>query len=71
SGYPNGRYPNRWISIGSPGHEWPPTSPDLTPLDYFLWGAVKAKVYAQAPTTRENIQQRIRAAFQSITVQTL
>jgi len=24
---------------------WPPRSPDLTPLDYFLWGYLKGRVY--------------------------
>ena len=24
---------------------WPPRSPDLTPMDFFLWGYLKAKVY--------------------------
>ena len=30
---------------------WPPWSYDLTPLDYYLWGAVKDKCYAD---TRDN-----------------
>lgn len=67
----NAEYHNRWIGIGSPVREWPPRSPDLSPLDFFLWGAVKEKVYAQAPTTREDMAQRIVNAFQAITVQTL
>ena len=25
---------------------WPPQGCDLTPLDYYLWGAVKEKCYA-------------------------
>ncbi|GFW47015.1 hypothetical protein TNCV_3486271 [Trichonephila clavipes] len=28
---------------------WPPRSCDLTPLDYFLWGYLKALVYADKP----------------------
>ena len=28
---------------------WPPRSCDLTPLDYYLWGAVKDKCYADKP----------------------
>ena len=28
---------------------WPPRSCDLTPLDYYLWGAVKGKCYAEKP----------------------
>ena len=27
-------------------YNWPPRSCDLTPLDFFLWGYVKDKVYA-------------------------
>ena len=27
-------------------YEWPPHSPDLTPLDFCLWGHVKALVYS-------------------------
>lgn len=29
-------FPNRWIERRGP-IEWPTRSPDLTPLDYFLW----------------------------------
>ena len=28
---------------------WPPCSYDLTPLDYYLWSAVKDKCYADKP----------------------
>ena len=28
---------------------WPPRSSDLTPLDYYLWGAIKDKCYAGKP----------------------
>ncbi len=46
-------FPNRWI--GRQGTvEWPPRSPDLTPLDYYLWGFLKDKVFR---TTCENIQE--------------
>ena len=30
---------------------WPPQSCDLTPLDYYLWGVVKDKCYADKPET--------------------
>lgn len=40
--------PNRWV--GRRGSvEYPPRSPDLTPLDFFLWGHLKGKVYATKP----------------------
>ena len=45
----NERLPNRWI--GRRGFvEYPPRSPNLTPLDFFLWGYLKDKVYALKPT---------------------
>uniref|UniRef100_A0A803JU31 Tc1-like transposase DDE domain-containing protein n=1 Tax=Xenopus tropicalis TaxID=8364 RepID=A0A803JU31_XENTR len=35
------------VRIGRRGPvEWPPRSPDLTPLDFYLWGHLKAIVYA-------------------------
>jgi len=42
-------------------------SPDLTPLDFFLWGYVKKKVFCTVPTTKEEMKERIRAACASIT----
>jgi hypothetical protein len=33
----NRMYSNRWIGRGGP-HHWPARSPDLSPLDIFLWG---------------------------------
>ena len=36
----NEQFPGRWIGRDGPT-PWPPRSPDLTPLDFFLWGYVK------------------------------
>ncbi|XP_031332785.1 NADH dehydrogenase [ubiquinone] iron-sulfur protein 2, mitochondrial-like [Photinus pyralis] len=57
----NRLFPNRWMGRGGP-FPWPARSPDLTPLDFFLWGRVKDIVYQQRPTTRENMKERIRNA---------
>ena len=35
--YLNTRFPGRWIGREAP-IAWPPRSPDLTPMDFFLWG---------------------------------
>ena len=35
---------------------WPPRSCDLTPLNYYLAGAVKDKCYADKPETIEGIK---------------
>jgi hypothetical protein len=40
------RFPDYWIGRGSPV-ACPVRSPDLTPVDYFLWGYMKSLVYAK------------------------
>ena len=40
--------------------EWPPRSPDLTPLDFFLWGYLKSKVYQTPPVSLDDLEERIR-----------
>jgi hypothetical protein len=40
--------------------EWPPRSPDLTPLDFFLWGYLKSKVYLTPPANLDDLEMRIR-----------
>lgn len=62
--------PDRWIGRGGPVG-WPARSPDLTPLDFFLWGHVKGEVYKEVPTTVEDMKIRIRESFQNISLQTL
>ena len=57
----NRLFPNQWIGRGGE-FPWPARSPDLTPLDYFLWGILKDTVYRAPPTTAENMKQRIREA---------
>lgn len=63
--YLNNWLPDRWIGRGGP-LAWPPRSPDLTPMDFFLWGYVKDMVYRDEPTTSEDMKQRIRRAFESV-----
>ena len=42
---------------------WPPWGCDLTPLDYYLWGAVKDKCYADKPVTIDALKDNIREAI--------
>ena len=42
--------------------QWPPRSPDLSPLDFFLWGHLKATVYAHSLRSLRQLRIRIRAA---------
>lgn len=63
--YLDQRFPNKWIGRGGPIN-WPPRSPDLTKLDYFLWGTIKDIVYKTPPSTRDDMKNRIIEAFQTI-----
>lgn len=63
-------FPNRWIGRNGPT-QWPARSPDLTKLDFFLWGHVKQIVYQDPPTTAANMEQRIRDVFLNISPEVL
>ena len=39
--------------------EWPPRLPDLTPLDFFLWGYLKEQAYATPPQTLQDLEWHI------------
>ena len=55
----NEKFPGRIISRNSEVN-WPPRSCDLTPLDVFLWSYLKSKVYANKPTTVQQLKDEIR-----------
>lgn len=59
------QYPNRVIGRGSL-FSWPARSPDLTCLDFYLWGTLKNLVFREKPTTRENMKERIQIAIRSL-----
>ncbi|XP_066157759.1 uncharacterized protein [Euwallacea fornicatus] len=63
----NNTFPTKWIGRGYDApQKWPPRSPDLNPLDFFLWGNVKEKVYSR-PIPNENfLRQRIEDVFADI-----
>ena len=50
---------------------WPPRSCDLTPLDYYLWGAYKDKCYADKPETIDALKDNIREAIGEIQLDTI
>ena len=45
---------------------WPPRSCDFTPLDYYLWVAVKDTCYANKPETIDALKDNIREAIGEI-----
>jgi len=63
--YLNESYPNHWLGRGGPVAR-PPRSPDLTPLDYYLWGHVKTLVYETKGDSRAALCHRIFAAAEHI-----
>lgn len=63
----NTTYPDKWIGRGSI-FPWPPRSPDLTCLDFYLWGRVKDIVFTVKPTTRDNLIERIRNCLQTLSM---
>ena len=64
----NVTYPNQWIGRGGPV-PWLARSPDLTPLDYFLWGSVNALVYATPVTSEEDLIAIIHGATEILSRQ--
>ena len=53
------RFGERVVAL-SHAVEWPPRSPDLTPLDFFLWSYIKCKVYTTPPANLDDLEMRIR-----------
>jgi hypothetical protein len=67
----NSKFPEKWIGRGGP-ITWPPSSPDLTPLDFFFWGYIKDAVYMPPlATTLPELAGRIRAAVATVTLDLL
>lgn len=64
--YLNATFPGRWIGRGST-RLWASRSPDLTPLDFFVWGFVKSQVYRVKIRDVDQLKRRIRDAVRLIT----
>lgn len=53
--------------IGTNGQtKWPPRSPDLTPLDFFLWGYVKNLVYKNTYESVNELQTELKRIILNI-----
>lgn len=65
--YLQGYYGDRLISR----NRWPANSPDLTPLDFFLFGHLKNKVFQNRLHNLEELEEAIRIELQNITPETL
>uniref|UniRef100_A0A914EPB3 Transposase n=1 Tax=Acrobeloides nanus TaxID=290746 RepID=A0A914EPB3_9BILA len=67
------QFPHHWIGTGSTYASWPHHSPDLSPINFFLWGYIKGRVY-KTPikfNDLEELKQRIQTAFKNVTLDLL
>uniref|UniRef100_A0A914C496 Uncharacterized protein n=1 Tax=Acrobeloides nanus TaxID=290746 RepID=A0A914C496_9BILA len=64
----NREFPGRWMGRGSVRHPapvaWPPRSPDLTLLDFWVWGHLKQQIFTQdfRPRMIDELKDAIRRA---------
>lgn len=64
--YLNRRFPGQWIGTHS-DTPWPARAPDLTPLDFFLWGHIKNQVYSNHNfQNEEDLLRLVTASFNNI-----
>jgi hypothetical protein len=61
------QYPQPWIGRAGQ-HHWPARSPDLNPLDFFLWGYLKSIIfYRRLINSEADLIVRIQEVFVSVT----
>ncbi|KFM63304.1 Transposable element Tcb1 transposase, partial [Stegodyphus mimosarum] len=61
----NDHFTGRRIGRGGP-IPWPPRSPDITPLNFFLWGFVKDNVYRRRVSNMDDLKARMTTAIASV-----
>ncbi len=66
----NKKFDDRWIGRGGP-ISWAPRSPDLTPLDFFLWGHIKTNIYKTKVDDIDDLKSRITDEIEAIKRDTL
>lgn len=65
--YLDSQFGDRVVSRNSiQGRDWPARSPDLNPLDYFLWGYLKSKVYSPWPRNLDDLETNIRREVRNL-----
>lgn len=66
-------FPNRIITSGGT-IAWPPRSPDLAPLDFFLWGYIHQQIHTydhQRPNNLDELRQKLIDSANSVTPEML
>jgi hypothetical protein len=63
--YLNYHFPGKWIRRNGPV-VWAPHSPDLNPINFYLWGHIKNEVYVTPVTNVDELWERIISTFDAI-----
>lgn len=59
------KFPFRWIGRDGP-IPWPPRSPDITPMDFSVWGTIKDRVRQTRPENIHQLKATIIQEFQKL-----
>lgn len=51
-------FPGHWMGTYGP-IKWPPRSPDMTPMDFFVWGHLKGRVYESRYNTVQELKDAV------------
>ena len=59
-----------WLSANAPAflepEEWPPSSSDLNPCDYYIWGMLEIKVNNRAYDTVSSLMRALKRAWDDL-----
>lgn len=61
----NNHFPGKWLGTNGP-FSWPARSPDLTPMDFFVWGYLKDELYKARYNTVADMTTRVRQILYGI-----
>lgn len=61
----NEQFGDNWLGNRGPVH-WPARSPDMTPLDFYVWGRIKDITFKQQPDSRQALEAAVLQAFNTI-----
>ena len=62
-------FPVKWVGRRET-IDWPARSPDLTPMNFFLWRILKDKFYSRKPRSAGDLKNYIKDVFQQSNTQT-
>jgi inhibitor of nuclear factor kappa-B kinase subunit alpha len=66
----NAKKTQKWLAENVPEfwekEIWPPSSPDINPLDYFVWGVVERDTNRTPHTTLKSLKAKIKEVMTSM-----